>query len=231
MYPAYLQTYVERDVRQLINVGDLNQFQRFIKLCAGRIGQLLNISELAMVCGISGNTAQRWISTLEASYTIFLLQPHFTNFNKRVTKSPKLYFYDTGLACSLLDIPSVEAIALNPYRGHLFENFIIADFYKQYCNLGKRPPIYFWRDMNGRIEVDCILQQADKLTPIEIKSGETVVADFFTAITAWGELTDTPPEKRYVIYGGDLVQQRPNAHIMGWQSAGNFVTDVLRTKV
>lgn len=228
LYPSYIQSYVERDVRQLINVGDLRSFQRFMQLCAGHIGRQLNLSELASVCGISVPTAQRWISVLEASYIIFLLQPHFRNFNKRLTKSPKLYFYDTGLACSLLGIESPKALASYPLYGSFFENFIIADFFKQYYNTGRRPPIYFWRDLNGRIEVDCIIEKAGDLFPIEIKSGETVASDFFSGLAKWAELTESPDgASRYVVYGGRGMQSRTPGTLVGWRESGNLV-DVVR---
>lgn len=230
LYPAYLQSYVERDVRQLINVGDLRSFQRFIQLCAGRIGGQLNLSELAGVCGISAPTAQRWISILEASYIIFLVQPHFNNFSKRLTKSPKLYFYDTGLVCSLLDIEFSHLLTTHPLRGGIFECFIMADLCKQYFNIGKRPPVYFWRDLNGRIEVDCIIEQGTQLFPIEIKSAETIASDFFSGLTKWNDIAQASANNSYLIYGGTQVQERSLGNIMGWLSAGNLV-EYLRTQI
>lgn len=227
LYPSYIQTYIERDVRELINIGDLSAFQRFLKLCAGRIGQQLNLSELAAVCGVSVTTARRWISILEASYIIFLLQPHFNNFNKRLTKSPKLYFYDTGLACSLLGIESSSVLALSTFRGSLFESLIIADLYKQFCNLGRRPSLYYWRDLNGRLEVDCIIETALQLVPIEIKSGETIASDFFDNLVTWSELAKKNPENGYLIYGGDLLQERSKGIVMGWKHAGQLVDKLL----
>lgn len=223
LYPSYIQSYVERDVRQLTNVGDLRSFQRFMQLCAGRIGQLLNISELASVCGVSVSTAQRWISILEAGYILFLLQPHFKNFNKRLTKSPKVYFYDTGLACSLLGIETPEILATHPLRGNIFEGFIIADICKQYFNLGKRPPVYFWRDLNGRLEVDCIVEDGAKLFPIEIKSSESIASDYFNNLLQWDELADAMPENNYVIYGGEQDQPRSKGNALGWKSSGNLI--------
>lgn len=226
LYPSYIQSYMERDVRQLTNVGDLRSFQRFMQLCAGRIGQQLNTSELAGVCGISVSTAQRWISILEASYILFLLQPHFENFNKRLTKTPKIYFYDIGLACALLGIESPEILALHPLRGHLFESFILADLCKQYFNIGKRPPVYFWRDLNGRLEVDGIIEDGLKLFPIEIKSGQTVSSDFFSSLTQWITLAKKDPESGYVVYGGDLIQDRSSGHLMGWKAAGTLIKEI-----
>ncbi|MFH1643709.1 MAG: ATP-binding protein [bacterium] len=223
LYPSYIQSYVERDVRQLTNVGDLRSFQRFMQLCAGRIGQLLNLSELASVCGISVSTAQRWISILEASYILFLLSPYFKNFNKRITKSPKIYFYDTGLACSLLGIESPEFLSLHPLYGNIFESFIVADIYKQYFNIGKRPPVYFWRDLNGRLEVDCIIEQHNNLFPIEIKSGQTIASDYFSNIIQWNEISNTNSDNNFVIYGGELNQKRSNGNIISWKNAGTII--------
>lgn len=226
LYPSYTQTYIERDVRQLVNVGNLRAFQLFIQLCAGRIGQLLNLSEIAGVCGISVSTAQQWLSIAEASYILFLLKPHHNNFNKRLTKSPKIYFFDTGVACSLLGIDSLQELAFHPLRGSLFESFIIADFYKQFCTMGKRPALYFWRDQNGRLEVDCILETALSLTPIEIKSGQTVASDFFKGINQWCSLAGIDSEKGIIVYGGDLNQQRSNGAVMGWSAVADLVEKI-----
>jgi hypothetical protein len=231
LFPSYIRTYVERDVRQLINVENISTFQRFMKLCAGRIGQLLNIEDIATNCGIHRKTAQQWLSILEKTYIIFLLKPHFNNFNKRMTKTPKLYFYDTGLACSLLGwkpekIHSAGILSLSKDRGHLFENFIIADFYKQYYNLGLEAPLYFWRDQNGRVEVDCIIDSGTKLTPIEIKSAETVVADFFNGIAHWCEFAGANPEDAFIVYAGSMVQKRNSGSIVPWHDAGELVNKI-----
>jgi|SRR4030095_359439 len=226
LYPSYIQTYIERDVRLLTNVENLSTFKKFMKLCAGRIGQLLNISDIATNCGITQKTADHWISILQASYIVFLLQPHHGNFNKRITKSAKLYFYDTGIACSLLGIKSITDLEPSPFRGHLFECFIIADLFKQYLNKGTNAPLYFWRDRNGLIEVDCLVEHANKLTPIEIKSGQTIVADFFTSLKKWNELAQTNPEDGFIIYGGQESQKRSVGTVVGWQEAGNIV-DIL----
>jgi uncharacterized protein len=187
------------------------------------------LSELAGVCGISVTTARRWISILEASYIIFLLQPHFNNFNKRLTKAPKLYFYDTGLVCSLLGIESPSVLALSPFRGSLFESYIIADLYKQFYNLGRRPSLYYWRDQNGRLEIDGIIEIASQyLYPIEIKSGETIASDFFNNLVTWSELAKKNAENGYLIYGGDLLQERSNGVVMGWKHAGQLVDKLLQ---
>lgn len=225
-YPSYIHTYIERDVRELATVGNLLTFQKFMQLCAGRVGQLLNISDLAVSCGITRLTAESWLSVLEASYIIFLLRPHFNNFNKRLTKTPKLYFYDTGLACSLLGIRSTKELSASLFRGHLFESLIIADLYKQYLNAGEPAPLYFWRDQNGRIEIDCIIDRSGVLTPIEIKSGETIVSDYFTGLTNFKELAKTASQPGYIIYGGDSEQNRSAGHVIGWQRASTLIKTI-----
>ncbi len=223
LYSSYIHTYIERDVRQLINVGDLKTFDKFIMLCAGRIGQLLNLSEIAGVCGITAPTANKWLSILEASYIVFTLQPHFKNFNKRLIKSPKLYFYDTGLACNLLGINTIKELEPSPFRGPLFENLIISDLQKQFMNLGKTPRMYFWRDNNGRIEVDCVLDRAQQLTPIEIKASETISLSFFDALKQWNEISETDPENNYVVYSGKESQKRKQGHILGWHAECDLI--------
>lgn len=225
-YPSYIHSYVERDIRQLVNVENLETFQKFMQLCAGRIGQLLNISDLATNCGITQKTAQSWLSILSASYIIFLLTPYHGNFNKRVTKTPKIYFYDTGLACSLLKIRSSQELALSAFKGHMFECLMVADMFKQYFSLGSRAPLYFWRDLNGRIEVDCIVDLGVKLVPVEIKSGENIGSDYFDGITKWNELAKSDPEAGYIIYGGLHQQTRKAGNLVGWQAAGGLVNKI-----
>ncbi len=224
VYPNYIQTYIERDVRQLSNIGDLHAFQKFMALCAGRIGQQLNLTDIATNCSISVPTANKWLSILEAGYIVYILQPYHKNYNKRLTKSPKLYFYDTGLACSLLGITSPSIISVSPFRGHIFENLIIGDLCKQYFNQGKRPPLYFWREQNGRIEIDCIIDQATKLNAIEIKSSETTTSAFLDALAEWNELSKTNPEDNYLIYAGKYNQKRSRGNVMSWQSIGTLIT-------
>lgn len=230
LYPSYIHSYVERDIRQLVNVENLRKFQQFMQLCAGRIGQLLNISDIAMNCGINSRTADKWLSILQASYIIFLLNPYHKNFNKRVTKTPKLYFYDTGLVCSLLDLKSPEMVAVSPFRGHLFESFIIADFFKQCFSVGTSAPLYFWRDKNGYIEVDCLVNMGNKLVPCEVKSGQTMVAGFFDSLSKWNALAGTDPEDGYVVYSGDAVQKRSLGNIVGWQASGGLIATLGKTK-
>lgn len=226
LYPSYIQTYVERDVRQLSHIGDLNTFKKCIKLCAGRVGQLLNFSELATVCGVSVPTIQRWISILEASYIIFLLQPYANNFNKRIIHQPKIYFYDTGIVCNLLDIESPERLVLDRLYGNIFENFIIADLYKQYANKGKQPPLYFWRDKNGTLEVDCIIEHNRTLFPVEIKSSQTLSLDFFTNLKKWNALAQAaliPVGKSYIVYGGQTSSVWDEWSAVGWKESARLV--------
>ncbi len=233
LYPSYIQTYIERDVRQLANVGDLTMFKKLIKLCAGRVGQLLNCSELSNELGISVPTVQRWISILEASYIIFLLQPYANNFNRRVIRHPKIYFYDTGLMSNLLGIESPERIAVDRLRGSVFENFIIADLYKQYSNIGKQASLYFWRDKNGSIEVDCIVDDGRKLHPIEIKSSETISLDFFANLKKWQALANAatiPLGRSHVFYGGLETKSLDELGTVGWHDMGTFVQRIRNEK-
>jgi hypothetical protein len=155
-----------------------------------------------------------------------LLKPHFSNFNKRITKTPKLYFYDTGLACSFLEIKSPQELSLSHFRAHLFENLIISDFYKQYYNIGQIPPVYFWRDQNGILEVDCIIDQGLKLIPIEIKSAQTIVNDFFKNLKSWDEMTKSKPSNNYIIYAGDLNQSRTQGNVISWEKSGNLMSKI-----
>lgn len=221
-YRSYIHTYLQRDVRLLTNVGNLRTFQKFMALCAGRIGQLLNVEDIATNCGIDRNTVNQWLSVLEASYIIFLLKPHFNNFNKRLVKTPKLYFYDTGLACALLGIRASKDLSLSPFRGPLFESFIIADLFKQYHNDGAEPPLYFWRDQNGRIEVDCIVDTGIKIIPVEIKSGESIDSGYFEALSRWNEISETNPQDNFVVYGGEEAQKRGTGSVVSWERAGTL---------
>ncbi len=209
----YTQTYLERDVRTLINVGDLETFERFLRLCAGRSGQVLNIASLADDAGISAMTAKRWLSLLTASYTITLLRPHLKNFNKRMVKSPKLYFYDTGLLCYLLGIRSAEELLVHSLRGAIFETYVVSELTKACFNSGIEPPLYFWRDSQGH-EIDVIIEDGEKLFPIEIKSGQTVNSSMFKTLNWWRSLTNT--QAAMLIYGGDSSYTRNNTDVRPW---------------
>jgi len=221
-YPSYIQTYVERDLRQMKNISNLSTFQRFLKLCAARSGQLLNLSSLANDCGITSSTVSSWLSILEASYIVLLLKPHYQNFNKRLVKSPKLYFYDTGLACSLLGIENAKQLATHYLKGGLFESLVIAELIKHRLNHGLTPNCYFWRDKLGH-EIDCIIEPAGQLMPVEIKSGKTVAEDYFKEIKYWLELSGNKPEQAWVVYGGEERQKRTSGNVVGWKNISEIV--------
>ena len=220
-YPGYIQTYVERDVRLIKNITDLGAFQKFIKLCAGRTGQILNLSSLGNDCGINHNTAKSWISILESSFIIFLLQPYHESFNKRIIKSPKLYFYDTGLLTSLLGIESEMQVSTHYLKGNLFESLIISELLKSRFNSGLQPRIYYWRDSSGN-EVDCLLENAGRLTPVEIKSGKTVAADFFKGLNLFGKLAGDKVSRSYLVYGGNDIQDRAVGKVLGWRDVNSI---------
>ena len=221
-YKSYIKTYLERDVRQIKNVMDLKQFQLFLKLCAGRIGQLLNFSSLADEVGVSANTIKGWISILEQCYIIFLLRPHYKNFGKRLVKTPKLYFYDTGVACSLLEIESNSTLYTHYLRGNLFENLIIMEIVKSFSNKGATPNINFWRNQSGN-EIDCIVEKDQKMIPIEIKSGKTINRSFFDGLDYWATLTETKPASGYLVYGGDENMELAMGKIVSWRNVWNIV--------
>ncbi len=211
----YYQTYIERDVRDILNVGDLETFSRFVRLCAGRNGQLLNLSSLANDCGITHTTSKRWISILETSFIIFLLRPHFKNFSKRLIKSPKLYFLDTGLLSYLLKIRSAEGLRIHAQYGSIFESFVISELLKNYLNRGVEHPIYFWRDSTGN-EIDILIDQGDELIPLEIKAGQTINPDFFKGIRFWKKLANDSDHPAALVYGGDRSQIRSGIHVYPW---------------
>jgi len=207
-YSNYIRTYIERDVRLIKNITNLVTFERFIKLCAGRIGQLLNMSSLAVEVGVDTKTISAWIGVLETSFVLFRLQPHHKNFNKRIVKMPKLYFYDTGLAAALLGVQNSNQLALHPFKGALFENMVVVDFLKTRFNKAKTNNLYFWRDNTGN-EIDLLIDNGTEIIPIEIKSGQTVTNQYFKGVLYWNKLTKT--EGGYVIYGGKTIQKRSNA--------------------
>lgn len=215
-YAYYIQTYVERDVRMVKNVGDLSKFVRFIKLCAGRIGQLLNFSSLANECGIAVSTAQAWMSLLEASYVVFLLKPDYNNYNKRLVKTPKLYFYDTGLACALLDITDASQLTFHFARGGLFENMVVAEFIKKAWNRGREPQLTFWRDGSGN-EVDLIEYRDGQVFAYEMKSGATYATDYFNGLTKWRALSGVAADNCAVIYGGVQSLKTENGTVVAWR--------------
>lgn len=222
-YPAYIQTYVERDVRMLKNIENLNAFIQFTQLCAGRIGQLLNLTGLANDAGISPNTAKAWLSILESSYILYRLQPYHRNFNKRLVKSPKLYFYDTGLACSLLGIRTASQVGLHYLKGALFENLVINEFIKHSLHRGENQFPYFWQDSQGK-EIDCLLVEGEKITPLEIKSGKTISTAYFDNFKTWRSLTGTSETNGLVIYGGEQSLQTSAGRLVSWREINQVQT-------
>lgn len=225
-FSTYITTYLERDVRQIINIGNVVSFQKFLKLCAARIGNIINYAELARDCDISPNTAKAWLSLLENSYVIKLLQPYYKNFNKRVIKSPKLYFCDVGLACHLLSIRGAQDLFIHPLRGALFESFVVSELYKYYYNQIKTPHIYFWRDVAGH-EIDCVLETAyNKVIPIEIKSGMTINSDFFKNLISWKEITDQKDIPSFLVYAGDENQERSIATVISWSNVKSIIESI-----
>jgi len=215
-YPNYIKTYIERDVRQMKAIGDLSKFRKLIKLCAGRIGQLLNKASLAVECGITAPTVDAWLSILEESYIIYFLRPDHNNFAKRLVKSPKLYFYDTGLACSLLEIRDVAQLDSHYLRGGLFENMVINEYYKRDYNRGREPSYSFWHDSSG-YEVDLIRTEASRQYGYEIKSGATFSKEYFKGLNYWSKLSGAGQELKTVIYGGDKAMRTSDGSVLPWQ--------------
>ena len=220
-FPAYVTSYVERDVRQLLKVQDLESFQRFVRLCAGRSGQHLNLQSLATDAGVTHNTAKAWLSVLEASYVLFLLRPHHVNFNKRLTKSSKLFFHDTGLLCWLLGLQTHGQLSTHPLRGAIFETFVVSELLKKFLHRGEPPHLSFWRDSNGN-EVDLLIERAGQIQPVEIKSGQTLNRDFLKGLQHWcalaGEFATTPT----LIYGGSEAREHMGIRILGWSQLNTF---------
>lgn len=222
-YANYIRTYIERDVRQLKNINDLAVFERFLRLCAGRTGQLLNLNSLGIEVGVDHKTIASWIGVLESSFILYLLRPHHQNFNKRVVKTPKLYFTDTGLACSLLGITEEHQLRHHPLRGALFENMIVMELLKQQHNTGQTPGLYFWRDNTGH-EIDLLLEKGPALFPIEIKAGQTITPAFFASLTFWQGLSGT--EGGALVYAGELKQQRSNGiTVCPWPDAASLLQE------
>ncbi len=214
-YGNYVHTYLERDVRQLINIQDLGAFQRFLRLCAARTGQLLNLSSLANDCGITHNTAKAWISVLEASYIVHLLAPHHRNFSKRLVKTPKLYFLDIGLAVWLLGIQNLDQLSIHPQRGSLFESWVITELLKSRYNAGEMSNLYFWRDRSGH-EVDVLIDHGTHLSPMEVKSGQTLNRDYFKGLEFWKKLAGEVAGQPWLVYGGNESQTRSGIRILPW---------------
>jgi len=214
---SYIQTYIERDVRSIVNVSDLETFTRFVRLCAGRTGQILNLQALGNDCGIDSKTAKRWLSILETSFVIKLLRPYYKNFNKRLIKSPKLYFLDSGLLCYLLGIHKPEELLAHSARGAIFESWVIAELYKNYYHAGKEPKMYFFRDSNDN-EIDLILDHGQTMIPIEIKSGQTINPEFFKGLDYWRTLAGGQDLPAVLIYGGNNSTVFKGMKVLPWHA-------------
>lgn len=217
LYPSYLKTYLERDVRDLLNVKDMRLFNMFLKLCAGRIGSVFNASEIAGEIGVSSKTIQAWVSILQASYVVYLLPPYFENSRKRLTKSPKMYFCDTGLACTLLGIESAEQLAFDKMRGHLFENLIVVELLKRRLNEGKESNLYFYRDSNQN-EVDILVNNGSSLDAIEVKSAMTYNPSFEKALLKVNEWVNPPVGMRTIIYAGTLEDDKGDIRLLNYRN-------------
>ena len=226
-YQNYVQTYVERDVRAVKNIGNLSTFQRFLKMCASRTGQVLNLSSLANDCGITHNTAKAWISILETSFMVHLLYPHYKNYSKRLIKMPKLYFTDPGLVCTLVGIESKDQLSTHYLRGEIFETMIVAEFLKYRYNLGREPNCYFWRDKVGR-EVDLIVDKAAQAVPVEIKSGKTIISEFFKNILYYCNLAQIETREAFLVYGGEENQSRQQGNVLSWKSLPQNIGNIFK---
>lgn len=217
-YPSYIGTYIERDVRAIKQIIHLNTFQRFIRICAARTGQIINLSSMGTDIGVPHTTIQSWLSVLEKSYIIFLLEPYFENYNKRVIKAPKLHFFDTGLACQLLGIHNKNELTNHYLRGALFESFVVSNIVKSFYHSGKEPKdsVYYWRDKTGH-EVDCMVKSGNKFIPMEIKIGKTIHEEDFRNLNYWNKLSGNATNNTYVVYGGEEEQKRSRGNVIGWK--------------
>lgn len=221
-YPSYIQTYIERDIRSLKAIENLNTFTRFVGLCAGRIGQILNLSSLANDTGVTVNTVKSWLSLLESSFILYQVQPFYKNFNKRLIKSPKIYFYDTGLVCSLLNIQNADMIRNHYLYGALFENFIISEVVKTQHHTGVKPSIYYWRESNGT-EIDCIIELSNqKLLALEIKGGETFNKDFLRNFKYFPQ---SDLIQKFLIYTGESLPSVSDTDIIGKNDLQRFLKE------
>ncbi|MCF8460034.1 MAG: ATP-binding protein [Flavobacteriales bacterium] len=215
-FPSYVQSYVERDVRLLVNVSDLQLFSAFLKLCAARVGQLFNASALANELGVSYKTVQRWLSILETSFILFRLQPWYRNFNKRTVRSPKIYFHDTGLLCHLLGITTPDQLNGHFAYGHLFENFVISELQKQHWNAGKLFPAFFWRDSSGN-EIDLLLEHANSVSLMEIKSGQTVREKMFVPMKRFQKMAEPLHCNLHLIHTGIENREQSGVRVQNWR--------------
>lgn len=224
VYRDYIKTYLERDVRRMINLKDLTTFQRFMKLCAARTGCILNLNSLGNEVGVSHHTIKHWISILQASYLITFVPPYFENFGKQIIKSPKLYFTDVGLVCYLLEIETISQIDRDPLRGNLFETMVVTELLKTRLNQGRDPHLYYYRD-SQKNEVDIIYKLGSLLIPIEIKSAQTIAKSFFKNLNYFKKLVGSRCGSSYLIYAGDQEFQIEEAKILNYQNTGKIILE------
>jgi len=218
--PNYIKTYIERDVRQIKNVSDLLIFEKFMSVLAGRTSQELNLTSISNEVGVDLKTVQSWIGILESSFIIYLLKPHFQNYNKTIVKRPKVYFYDTGLVCSFLRISTISQLENHPLKGAIFETMVVIEMVKKYTNQGINPPLFYWRDKTGH-EIDLIVDKGNLLTPIEIKSSKTINSDFFKNLKYWNHLSKM--NKAVLIYSGIQEQNRSDGTLItNWKNISNL---------
>ena len=221
-YKNYISTYVEKDIRQIKRITNLDNFLKFIRILAGRTGQELNLSALSEECGISHNTVKEWISVLEASFLIYRIPPFHKNYNKRIVKNPKVYFTDTGLVCNLLGIRNKADIDYHFLKGNIFETFVVTEFIKYSFNFGEKLHFYFWRD-NHQKELDLIIDFGYKHFGVEIKSSETIQEKYFDGLKYWTKLSKTDPSDMFLIYGGKQNVLRNNMNVVSWEKINDKI--------
>jgi len=226
-YKNYIETYIEKDIRQIKQVSKLDVFMKFIRILAGRTGQELNTLSIGEECGVSHNTVKDWISILEASFLVYKLKPYHRNYNKRLVKNPKIYFTDTGLVCSLLGIRKVEDIDYHYLKGNIFETLIVGEFIKYNYNFGERYELYFWRDNHSK-EIDLITDFGEKQYGIEIKSGSTIQEKYFEGLNYWSKITGKELHDMYLIYGGEDNAVRNGMNIISWN---NIYDGMIKNKI
>lgn len=220
-FPSYIQTYIERDVRSILQIKNLNLFSTFLKVCAGRIGQLFNASDVGNEIGVDHKTVQSWLSILEASFVLFRLHPWHVNFNKRVVKTPKLYFYDTGLACYLLGLREAEELNVHFAKGALFENYVVTEYIKNRGNQGDNAPAYFWRDNTGN-EIDLLADLGGHIKLMEIKAGKTIKDDFFKSLTFFEKIQSGYHLSKCIVHGGESYRRQYETQILPWNRIADF---------
>jgi len=223
-YPSYIQTYIERDIRTIINVHDLSKFRQFVLVCATYTGQALNLNNLSKEVGVDAKTVKNWLSLLETSYIAFTLKPWFRNFKKRLTKSPKLYFYDTGLVCNLLGMEDAQSVRESSFKGALFENYALIEILKTHYNSGKSKNFYFWRDSNGN-EIDLIIEKGLNVQCVEMKAGLTVKPEHLKSLHYLDNLEHQLSFKHYLINADDVVEKRTHETILSWNHVDQILAD------